>query len=138
MTETATEAAAGPDETPDLLTSMDVIRYARISYRQLDFWHRAGLLEAEHQWNGSGSLRLWSRAEAAVIQTMGRLVSAGLPLRDAARIARSGKSRTEIAPNVWLELSPALSDLCSGEDHGACFPDEPSDCGCECHGVRDA
>jgi DNA-binding transcriptional MerR regulator len=115
VTETAIEAAAVPGEAADLLTSMDVIRYARISFRQLDFWHRAGLLEAEHQWNGSGSLRLWSRAEAAVIRDMGRLVAAGLPLRDAARIARSGQPRTEIAPNVWLELGPALSEHCGGE-----------------------
>ena len=124
---------------PGLLSSADIVSKAAISYRQCDFWTVRGFLRPERTWRGrrwgSGSPRIWSRAELGVARTMGRLVRAGLPLETAHEIARSGKTRTELAPGVWLELGPALSGPCGRDDHGGCFPDEPSDCGCECHEV---
>ena len=124
---------------PGLLSSADIVSKAAISYRQCDFWTVRGFLRPERTWRGrrwgSGSPRIWSRAELGVARTMGRLVRAGLPLETAHEIARSGETRAELAPGVWLELGPALSESCGRDDHGACFPDEPSDCGCECHEV---
>lgn len=117
----------------DLLTSMEAIRQAGISYRQLDFWHRAGYLKAEQEWNGSGSLRLWSEAEVRVARAMGRLVDAGLTVRMAAIVARNGWTRSQIGPGVWLELGPALSEHCERDSCETCWPVEPSDCGHGCH-----
>jgi hypothetical protein len=33
--------------------------------------------------------------------------------------------------------APPLSESCDRDDHGACFPDEPSGCGCQCHPLDD-
>ena len=134
-------AIAEPEagELPDLLTSADVMRGAAITYRQLDYWARGNWLRPDRTWRGrrwgSGSPRRWPPAEMGVARTMGRLVKLGLSLESAHAIARSGESRAQLAPGIWLELGPALSDPCSRDDCGTCFPDEPSDCGHECHEV---
>jgi hypothetical protein len=104
-----------------------------ISYRQLDWWTRLGLLRPLHV-GGSGVNREWTRAELEVARLMGRLVAAGMKPAMAERIARS--RRCEIAPGTWLHLGPPPSGPCDRGDHGACFPDEPADCGCECHGEQ--
>ena len=138
MTETVLEAAAGPHEEEAPFRSPDAVRLAGITYRQLDYWTRQGWLCPGVNFQGSGSNREWPPGEIEIARRMGLLVAAGFRPEHAAALARPCEGRHQLAPGVWLEFGPALSDLCSGEDHGACFPDEPSDCGCECHGVRDA
>jgi len=127
--------AAVPDE--DLLTGPQAARAAGISYRQLDFAVRAGLLNEVRHWRGhrcgSGSPRLLTISEVRVARDAGRLVRAGLDLRAAHWIARSGESRTELAPGIWLELGPPLSESCGRGDCGGCFPEEPGGCGHGCH-----
>jgi hypothetical protein len=102
-----------------------------ITYRQLDFWCRLGLLHPLRG-VGTGNSREWTRAELEVARTMGHLVRAGAKPALAERIARS--RRCEIAPGTWLHLGPALSEPCGRGDCEGCFPEEPSDCGHGCHG----
>lgn len=131
MTETL--GAATEDE---LLTSMDIVCEAGITYRQMDYWERRGFLRAAPHplgLSGYGIRRIWPKSELDVAQTMGRLVKLGLPLERAHAIARSGQRRTQVAPGIWLELGPPLSGPCDRDDHGTCFPEEPSSCGCACH-----
>jgi len=61
---------------------------AGISFRQLDFWTRAGLLTAEREGTGPGYPREYSDAEARVVVTMARLVRGGVAPRTAADMAR--------------------------------------------------
>ena len=79
-------------------------REAGITYRQLDFWVRRGFLRPVHD-GGTGRSREWTRAELDVARLMGRLTAAGLPLETAHRVARSGESRAEIAPGIWIEVT---------------------------------
>lgn len=99
--QTAEQADAG-------LLSTDMVREAGISFRQLDYWTRTGrLLPADSPTGRNGSQgfkRRWTRAELGVARVLGRLTAAGLPLETATRIARSGESRTEIAPGIWIEV----------------------------------
>ena len=123
-------------ETREFISSDEMTRYAGITYRRLDYFARQGLLHHEPLpagRPGHGFSRRWPRAEAAVARTIGRLTAAGIELEAAARIARAGESRAELAPGIWLELGPPLSEPCDRDDCGACFPDEPSDCGHGCH-----
>ena len=86
------------DET--LLSSMEVIREAGITYRQLDHWVRCGLL-APQVIKGD---RAWAPEAVATASLLGRLTAIGLRLEFAAKIALSGESRSEIAPGIWIEV----------------------------------
>lgn len=81
-----------------------------ITYRQLDFAVRAGYLFPDRTWKGrgrgSGSPRTWPEEELAVARLMGRLSAIGLPLAKAAELARSGEARHEIAPGIFIEVTP--------------------------------
>lgn len=126
---------AGRSRSPEpepLMSSTDVMREAGITYRQLDYWTRQRCLVPERFRGGSGYERQWAPATVGVARLLGRLTATGLPLETAARIARSGASRHEIAPGIWLELGPPLSDPCDQGDCERC-PDGPGDCGCGHH-----
>jgi len=100
-------------EPVEVLVGADVAyvtEYTGLTYRQIDYATRRGLLKPGHvqrrkRKGGSGSPRLWTAAELEVARTMGRLTAAGLTLDAAHRIARSGESRAEIAPGVWIEVA---------------------------------
>lgn len=77
-----------------LLLSEDLTAQAGITYRQLDYWCREGLLEFEGG-ESSGRDRFFEPREMEVAALLGRLSRLGLsPSSDiateAARIARSG------------------------------------------------
>lgn len=59
-----------------------------VTYRQLDFWCRQGLLSPRNPGEGRGVRRDFSPAEVAVAVRMGRLVRAGVAPTVAAKIAR--------------------------------------------------
>lgn len=65
----------------------DLRHEAGITYRQLDYWSRLGLLESDDCF-GSGSYRTFARSEVAVATMLGRLSKCGLlPSSDLARRA---------------------------------------------------
>jgi DNA-binding transcriptional MerR regulator len=73
-----------------------------ITYRQLDWWTRLGLLRPLHV-GGSGVNREWTRAELEVARLMGHLVRAGATPALAERLARS--RRCELSPGIWIEVT---------------------------------
>ena len=99
MPETAIQL--GPDSTPEELG---------ITYRQLDHWSRLGYLEPEREWRGRargpGSMRQWPPGELEIARRMGRLTAAGIPPSLAASFARDSWPRGEIAPGIWIEVTP--------------------------------
>lgn len=78
-----------------LVPSDDVQKQAGVSYRQLDYWCRAGLLEYEGGEN-SGYPGFFQPEEVAAVELLGRLSARGLsPTSDIAKravaAARSGQ-----------------------------------------------
>lgn len=75
------EGAYGEITLPDL-------KALGISYRQLDYWTRTGLIESSEATPGSGHRRYWPEEELEVAGRIARLVKAGVNIRVAAEIAR--------------------------------------------------
>lgn len=84
----------GDDQEPriigpgDLATQADMIRLVGITYRQLDFWTRTGVLTANNPFAGSGSHRTWACEEIGVAQRIKQLLDCGFTLTRAAELAR--------------------------------------------------
>lgn len=57
----------------------------------------------------SGHARLWTEAECAVAERMGRLVRAGIEVATAAEIARRPDEQIEIGPGVFVQVAPEVS-----------------------------
>lgn len=74
----------------------------KLSYRQLDYWTRIGLLRCVSEGSGSGHRRYWPAEDAQVAILMGRYVAAGLPPKTAHRAARNDGW---LAPGVRVVLS---------------------------------
>jgi hypothetical protein len=108
-TKTACQVCGAPVNSPGLdVCGTHLPDTLGITYRQLDYWCRIGLLHPgrqipDHQ--GSGSARTWTATELEVARAMGKLTAAGLPPRAAERVARAG-SPCEIAPGVLVQLLP--------------------------------
>lgn len=59
-----------------------VCRIAGVSYRQLDYWTRTGLITPSvHDAVGSGSARLWSRDDIVRLRVISAFLDAGVSLR---------------------------------------------------------
>ena len=61
----------------DVLTSRQVCDEAGISYRQLDYWSRQGVLGDDNRDRGSGNKRRWTRRQAVTLAVVGRFVELG-------------------------------------------------------------
>jgi hypothetical protein len=87
------------------LGSRDVLDLCAISFRQLDYWVRAGHLRPVDPAPGAGYGRRWPVAEVRVGVLMARLVGLGLGVGLAARVARAGVEQA--APGrrfrVWVD-----------------------------------
>lgn len=60
-----------------------VCQIANITYRQLDYWSRTGLIEPSIRTaQGSGSQRLYSFKDILVVKIINRLLSAGISLQN--------------------------------------------------------
>jgi hypothetical protein len=96
--------------TGDLPTGPDLARELGITYRQLDFAIRKEWLRPVRQWRGqrrgSGSPRWLPEDEMEIGRRMGRLTAAGIPPSLAASFARHSWPRGEIAPGIWIEVTP--------------------------------
>jgi len=78
-----------------------------ITYRQLDFWSRAGHLVPDNPDPGSGTPRTWPPQELEIARRMGKLTGAGIPPSLAAKFAREDWPRGEIGDGIWLEVKPS-------------------------------
>lgn len=62
---------------------------AGITYRQLDYWTRQGLIEpADNNGGGSGNHRWFTEGEARIVCLMARFTSEGVHPNTAVRLAR--------------------------------------------------
>lgn len=84
------------------MTSHQVTNMARISYRQLDFWARAGHIPGVERLCqlGSGVPREWSDREAHFVCVLARLVRAGVLAGKASKALREQMSPTGQLPSV--------------------------------------
>jgi DNA-binding transcriptional MerR regulator len=95
-------------------TTHGVARATGVTYRQLDYWARLGLVRPLGNGSGSGVARRWPERELRVVALIGRLVRAGLTLDAAAGAARTAATahdlhdvetvRVQLAPGVHLEV----------------------------------
>lgn len=82
------------------------------SSRQIEHWTQLGLLRVEGGVHiGSGKQRRWADGELAVVRMMVRLIQAGMELRLAHAVVRSGDvavgcpvggTHYEVSPGVWI------------------------------------
>jgi hypothetical protein len=100
LDEATTERAPTP-QPPKSLPTQTNGHDLGLTYRQLDYWTRNGLLKADNQTPGSGNRRTWAPGELAVAVLIGRLVDAGISLRVAHDIARG---RREIGPGITIKI----------------------------------
>lgn len=63
-----------------LFSTPDVCRLARVSFRQLDYWSRVGVITPEQAAKGSGSARRFTGAQARDVAMIGRLRELGVSL----------------------------------------------------------
>lgn len=68
-----------------------VVEYAGISYRQMDYWTRAGWLNGHRDIEGSGYPRLYDQDECDVAKILGLLVE-----------------HTRIPPHIGIDIARAL------------------------------
>jgi hypothetical protein len=89
-----------PDNQAELgYTSPEACSMAGVTYRQLDYWVRKGMLYPGFG-EGTGNPRWWPASEVEIARRMGCLAAAGLPLDFAARMARDSWPAAELAPGI--------------------------------------
>lgn len=72
---------APPRDERDWLLSIELVHEAGISYRQLDYWCRTGLLTPNNEVPGSGWARGFDADQLHRAQTIRALLDAGLQLQ---------------------------------------------------------
>lgn len=101
------------------MNSDDVCAYARITYRQLDHWTRAGLIPGAHRVVdiGSGHPREWTWRDAAFLKALGRLVKAGVNVRIAAnalqKVDLTEAQEVTLPGGLQISLCPRLVAVAS-------------------------
>jgi DNA-binding transcriptional MerR regulator len=90
------------------ISTPELVAEAGVTYRQVDYWSRIGLLRPARIETGNigqgGIAREWDAEELRVAQLMGRLTAAGIGPRTAEQVARSPKGRFEVGPGIWVEV----------------------------------
>lgn len=79
-----------------------------ITYRQLDYWTRAGHLEASEH-SGSGYSRLWPVGEIRIARAIRRLLDLGFSFKTAANLARTA------VPGDVIQLGTGVRVECSAD-----------------------
>jgi hypothetical protein len=74
---------------PGWASSVDLMRLAGLTYRQVDHWCSQGYLRPPEPSPGSGAQRLFPPDEIRVAAIMGALVGSGVSVPSAARAARA-------------------------------------------------
>lgn len=67
------------DDRSLLLSTVEVCRRAGVSYRQLDYWIRCGILTPAREARGSGSARRFTATDLLAVWVAGRLGRMGVP-----------------------------------------------------------
>jgi hypothetical protein len=86
----------------------DVLAVSGVTYRQLDYWARAGYLRPVNERSGSGVHRDWPDLEVAITVLMSRLIEAGMTVPAASVIARDAVGA------MWAGTEDVMSVLAPG------------------------
>lgn len=101
------------DSGPEFYTPPEICAVAEITYRNLDYWLRAGHIDLDpdhehYRTPGSGVPRKFTLLEAQRFRMLARLVKAGLNLHIAAAVVRrleaNGFESVALADGVWLRV----------------------------------
>lgn len=89
------------------ITLARVLERTGATYRQVDYWIRAGYLKVD-SW-GSGVWRSWPEPEIEIARLIVKLTAGGLALATAARVAREcvehGEVSVMLTEGVWIEVT---------------------------------
>jgi len=104
------DVLADLDETVTFTTPA-VCRMARVSFRQVDYWTRIGLIAPDTPARGSGSQRRFTGAQARDVAMVGRLRELGVGLDAIEEVLALLRSTTEgalvvIAPGFVRVVEP--------------------------------
>ena len=94
-------------------------RLVKISYRQLDYWARTGLVvPSVEDANGSGSQRLYSYSDLLALKFVKRLLDAGLSLPAIRHALSQTKSTFSFVPEqlTYLLVTPKSVTIATGEE----------------------
>lgn len=80
-------AEVDEDHEPTLSTD-DVVIRAGVSFRQLDYWDRCGVVQPKVAATGSGSVRRWTPAQARAAWLVARLYDFGAKAPVVANVAK--------------------------------------------------
>ena len=74
------------------ISSKELMRRTGVSYRQLDYWERTGIVTPSVQAaSGSGTKRGWSEGDVAYVVVIVSFLDAGLTLEKAVERAKRGE-----------------------------------------------
>lgn len=65
----------------ELISSPEACRLAGVTYRQMDYWTREGLVAPAREAQGSGSARRWSVDDVFALRLVKTLLGHGVPRR---------------------------------------------------------
>jgi hypothetical protein len=97
----------GKTAAPVTYSSNDIMRLTGVSYRQVDYWVRTGLLVTAVAAEGSGTVRKFAAIEVTVAQVIASLRTIGVGegasgavgsdlLRQVAAAVRAGRERVDV------------------------------------------
>jgi DNA-binding transcriptional MerR regulator len=91
---------------------------ARITYRQLDYWARTGLVEPSIRTaSGSGTARLYSFRDILVLQVVKRLLDSGVSLQNVRAAVRTLRGRgAEDLAGITLMSDGITVYACTSDD----------------------
>src|SRR5687767_8865965 len=94
------------------LTTTEVHQRAGVSYRQLDYWVRTGVvLPSVRMARGSGSPREWSARDADVVAVVARFARLGAQHEVLCWVAESAEELLRCGlDSAWLVVLPAGAD----------------------------
>ena len=85
----------------------EVCQLIGISYRQIDYWARTGLVVPSVPAQGSGTARLYSMSDLLALRVVRDLLSSGVSLQRIRQITASLAALTPLdGPDQWVILTP--------------------------------
>ncbi len=116
---TAAKQATTEVPLPRSFRGPQACRLVKITYRQLDYWARTGLVvPSVEDANGSGSQRLYSYSDLLALKFVKRLLDAGLSLPSIRRALSQTKSAFNSVPEhlTYVLVSPKSVYQADGEE----------------------
>lgn len=109
--------------TIETISSREACDLADVSYRQVDYWTRIGLVRPDTPARGSGSRRRWTLQDAVVLRVVHRLMVLRVPhlvIRDAIAVLDSNPDLLwvrgrEVSAGDAFDFMADLADLGADE-----------------------